>query len=116
MCMSWATLRANASPCWPPSNLIWLCAAVLQVVTGCISQQVDLLEVLGQLAFSLPEPGDAAYEAKATAAVEALLKDMEVAQVRQGGCQEGEGGAAAAQPHRLPYGCAGRMCCLYPRH
>jgi hypothetical protein len=55
---------------------MWLCAAVLQVVSGCISQQVDLLEVLGQLAFSLPEPGDAAYEAKDTAAVEALLKDM----------------------------------------
>jgi hypothetical protein len=54
-----------------------------QVVSRCISQQVDLLEVLGQLAFSLPEPDDAAYEATATAAVEALLKDMEVAQVRR---------------------------------
>jgi hypothetical protein len=64
-----------------------LLASVLQVVSRCISQQVDLLEVLGQLTFSLPEPGDAAYEAKATAAVEALLKDMEVAQVRQAGSQ-----------------------------
>jgi hypothetical protein len=52
-----------------------------QVVAHCINQQVDLLQVLGQLAFSLPQPNDAAYEAKATAAVKALLKDMEVAQV-----------------------------------
>uniref|UniRef100_A0A383VQU8 Uncharacterized protein n=1 Tax=Tetradesmus obliquus TaxID=3088 RepID=A0A383VQU8_TETOB len=54
-----------------------------QVVSSCISAQVDLLEVLGRLTFSLPEPDDAAYEAKATAAVEALLKDMEVAQLMQ---------------------------------
>jgi hypothetical protein len=65
----------------PPSTLTWLFAAVPQVVSRCISQQVDLLGVLGQLAFSLPELEDAAYEAKATSAVEALLKDMEVAQV-----------------------------------
>jgi hypothetical protein len=62
-----------------------------QVISRCISQQVDLLEVLGQLAFSLPEPDDAAYEAKAAAAVEALLKDMEVAQVR---CDVGDSSCA----------------------
>jgi hypothetical protein len=77
-------------------------------VSRCISQQVDLLEVLGQLAFSMPEPEDAAYKAKATAAVEALLKDMEVAQVRQGGSH-----LERQQQHSLPGWhvlCAGRMC------
>jgi hypothetical protein len=60
-----------------------------QVITRCISQQVDLLEVLGQQAFSLPQPNDADYEAKATAAVEALLKDMEIAEVGRGGLSSG---------------------------
>jgi hypothetical protein len=79
-------------------------------VSRCISQQVDLLEVLGQLAFSLPEPGDAAYEAKATAAVEALLKDMEVAQVGEGGSHmERQQRHSLPGSHvRVPKGCV--MC------
>ncbi|WIA42192.1 hypothetical protein OEZ86_009454 [Tetradesmus obliquus] len=72
-----------------------------QVFTSCIDQQVDLLEVLGRLAFSLPDADDAAYEAKATLAVEALLKDMEVAQLMQA-ADSIPTSATAAMDHSIP--------------
>jgi hypothetical protein len=82
-------------------------------VSRCISQQVDLLGVLGQLAFSLPELEDAAYEAKATSAVEALLKDMEVAQVSQpgGGCTASWAATRWCQQHAVLPDASGACSC-----
>ncbi|WIA42389.1 hypothetical protein OEZ86_008392 [Tetradesmus obliquus] len=54
-----------------------------QVVSQCIAQQGDMLHHLGRMCFSLPDKDDAEYERKAKAAVEALLKDMEAAQLLQ---------------------------------
>jgi hypothetical protein len=54
-----------------------------QVVSQCIAQQGDMLHHMGRMCFSLPDANDADYERKAKAAVEALLKDMEAAQLLQ---------------------------------
>jgi hypothetical protein len=42
-----------------------------------------MLHHMGRMCFTLPDTNDAEYERKAKAAVEALLKDMEAAQLLQ---------------------------------
>lgn len=54
-----------------------------QMVSRCIAQQADMLYHLGRLVFTIPDTGHEEYEQKATAAMAALLKDMEAAQLMQ---------------------------------
>lgn len=63
-----------------PTSLPCCCT---QVVAECLAQQADVLHIFGRFAFTMPDAGDPQYEQKATVAVQALLKDMEAAELLQ---------------------------------